>query len=383
MAESTKLLRSARSAEKDRWAVPTKVLITDDEADLELLIRQRFQKQIRQKTYDFAFARNGAEALERLDQDREIRVVMTDLNMPVMDGLTLLSRIGGLSRTVKVVIVTAYGDMQNIRTAMNRGAYDFLTKPIDFEDFELTMQKTLQEVALLEEAERAHQRWAAIRQFFSPGLAEQLERDPALLEGRNQEVTILVSDLRGFSSLAERLGPQQTCRLIRDMMERLSRRILEYEGLIVDYAGDGILAMWNAPVSQEGHALLACRAALAMIEEMPALEAEWRDVVGGPLALGIGLNTGVVQVGNTGSTHKFKYGPHGHTVNIASRVQDQTKRFGTPVLLTDATRSRLPADIAVRSVGVTHLTGIANPVELYELEHPRANFDPALYRTAP
>src|SRR5206468_3144917 len=122
----------------------------------------------------------------------------------------------------------------------------------------------------------------AIQQFFSPGLAEQLERNPDLLEGRNQEVTVLVSDLRGFSPLAERLGPQQVCRLIRDMMERLSNRIVENKGLIVDYAGDGILAMWNAPVPQEGHAVLACRAALAMLEEMPGLEADWRDVVCAP-----------------------------------------------------------------------------------------------------
>ena len=282
--------------------MPTKVLIADDEPDLELLIRQRFHKQIRQKIYEFTFAQNGEEALEKLQEDTEIGVVMTDLNMPVMDGLTLLSRIGSLSRTIKVVIVSAYGDMQNIRTAMNRGAYDFLTKPIDFEDFEVTMQKTIQEVTLLEEAQRAHQRWAAVRQFFSPGLAEQLERNPALLEGRNQDVTILVSDLRGFSSLAERLGAQQTCWLVQDMMERLSNRIVEYDGLIVDYVGDGILAMWNAPVSQENHPLLACRAALAMLQEMPALAADWQNVVEGPLTLGIGVNKGDPQVGNTGST---------------------------------------------------------------------------------
>jgi adenylate cyclase len=344
-----------------------KVLIVDDEADVGLLIRERFQKQIRQGTYDFSFAQNGEEALKKLEDDREIAVVMTDLNMPVMDGLTLLGRIGSLSRTIKVVIVSAYGDMQNIRTAMNRGAYDFLTKPIYFPDFEVTMQKTLQEVSLLQAAQRAHQRWAAVRQFFSPGLAEHLERNPDLLEGRNQEVTVLVSDLRGFTSLSERLGPQQTCRLMRDVMERLSNRIVEHEGVIVDYAGDGILAMWNAPVSQEDHAVLACRAAMAMLGEMPGLEADWQSVVGGRLLLGIGINTGIAQVGNTGSSRKFKYGPHGHTVNLASRVQDQSKRFGTPLLITSETRSRLPADFSVCRLGPAHLPGIAIAVELFEL----------------
>jgi len=257
--------------------MPDKILIVDDEPDIELLVRQRFRKEIRQGDYEFMFACNGTDALEKLDANLDINVVLTDLNMPVMDGLTLLSRIGGLSRIVKVVIVSAYGDMQNIRKAMNLGAFDFLTKPIDFGDFAITLTKTLEHAALLQEAQRSHQRLAAVRQFFSPGLAEQLERAPDLLEGRNQEVTVLVSDLRGFSALAERMGPQEICRLIRDMMERLSNRIVECDGVIVDYAGDGILAMWNAPVAQENHALLACRAALAMQAEMPGLQAEWAE----------------------------------------------------------------------------------------------------------
>src|SRR5262249_53518498 len=155
-------------------------------------------------------------------------------------------------------------------------------------------------------------------------LARELERNPDLLEGRDQEVTILVSDLRGYTSISQRLGAATTCRLVRDMMERLSGKIAEHHGVIVDYAGDGILAMWNAPVAQPDHAARACRAALAMQAELPALNAAWQPVVGSPLVLGVGVNSGMAQVGNTGSSRKFKYGPHGHTVNLASRVQDAT-----------------------------------------------------------
>jgi adenylate cyclase len=344
-----------------------KILVTDDEADLELLIRQRFRKKILQNEYEFIFAGNGVEALEKLEAHQDIHVVLTDLNMPVMDGLTLLARIAELQRIIKVVIVSAYGDMANIRTAMNRGAFDFLTKPIDFQDFEITISKTLEQVALLEEGRRANERLAAVRQFFSPGLAEQLERNPDLLEGRNQEVTILVSDLRGFSQLAERLGPQQTCRFIRDMMERLSNRVVEHDGLIVDYAGDGILAMWNAPISQEGHAERACRAARGMLAEIPNLESDWRHVVRGRLVLGIGINTGFAQVGNTGSTRKFKYGPHGHTVNLASRVQELSKYLKTPLVITAETRSQLRSDFPSRRLGKVNLAGMVNPVEVHEL----------------
>jgi adenylate cyclase len=210
-------------------------------------------------------------------------------------------------------------------------------------------------------------------QFFSPELVRELERDPNLLEGREQEVTTLVSDLRGFSTLSERLGAANTCRLVRDMMERMSNRIVAQGGVIVDYAGDGILAMWNAPTPFADHAVRACTAALGMLEELPALNATWQDVVGGPLRLGIGLNTGTAMVGNTGSNRKFKYGPHGHTVNVTSRVQDATKRLGLPLLVTEATRRLVSDSFAFRRLGRVRLAGMEAPVPLYELHGTTAS----------
>ncbi len=204
-------------------------------------------------------------------------------------------------------------------------------------------------------------------QFFSPELVRELERDPNLLEGRSQEVTVLFSDLRGFTKLSQELGPQVTCRLVREMMERLSEHIVSQGGVIVDYAGDGILAMWNAPTPQADHALRACSAALDMLGSMTDLNERWRDTAQGKLALGIGINTGTAQVGNTGSMRKFKYGPHGHTVNLASRVQDATKKLGLPLLITDATRASLPPEMAVRRLGRVHLPGVQEPVVLHEL----------------
>lgn len=215
-------------------------------------------------------------------------------------------------------------------------------------------------------------------QFFSAELARELERNPDLLEGRDQEVTILVSDLRGFTSLSERLGPQTTCGLVRDMMERLSEPILDSGGVIVDYAGDGILAMWNAPTPQPDHPVRACRTALAMFAEMPRLNEQWRPVVRGPLRLGIGINTGMAQVGNTGSRRKFKYGPHGLTVNVASRVQAATKEKGMAVLVTRATRDRLPGGFATRFVGRETLPGLAAPLELFEIQGESTTCDPDL-----
>ena len=110
---------------------PYRILVVDDEPDLERLVLQRMRREIRRRQYEFVFAHNGVEALDRLGQDRSIDLVISDINMPKMDGLTLLERIPDVHPDVRSVIVSAYGDMKNIRTAMNRGAFDFVTKPID------------------------------------------------------------------------------------------------------------------------------------------------------------------------------------------------------------------------------------------------------------
>jgi sigma-B regulation protein RsbU (phosphoserine phosphatase) len=127
-----------------------KILVVDDEPDLEILIRQRFRKQIREDELRFEFAQNGVPALQKLDEHRDISMILSDINMPEMDGLTLLEKVGERNNpALKSVIVSAYGDMENIRTAMNRGAFDFLTKPIDFGDLELTMRKTMAQLEVI------------------------------------------------------------------------------------------------------------------------------------------------------------------------------------------------------------------------------------------
>ena len=120
-----------------------RILIVDDEPDLEPLILQRMRRKMRAGLYDFLFARNGVEALEALSQHSDIDVIISDINMPEMDGLTLLEQIRKVDPNIRAIIVSAYGDMKNIRTAMRRGAVDFITKPIDFEDFEETLERTI------------------------------------------------------------------------------------------------------------------------------------------------------------------------------------------------------------------------------------------------
>jgi sigma-B regulation protein RsbU (phosphoserine phosphatase) len=140
-------------------------MVVDDEPDLETLIRQRFRRQIREETLDFVFAHNGLDALARLIEHPDIGIILTDINMPEMDGLTLLSKIAELNNpALKTVVVSAYGDMENIRTAMNRGAFDFITKPIDFGDLEITINKTLQQLTILRQSLEEHDQLIALKQ---------------------------------------------------------------------------------------------------------------------------------------------------------------------------------------------------------------------------
>jgi PAS domain S-box-containing protein len=126
--------------------MPAKILVVDDEPDLELLLRQKFRKKIREKQFNLFFARNGVEALEKLQAEPDIDIVLTDIYMPEMDGLTLVTKLNELNPIIKAVIISAYDDIENIREAMNRGAFDFLTKPINFHDLEITTNKTLEHV---------------------------------------------------------------------------------------------------------------------------------------------------------------------------------------------------------------------------------------------
>ncbi len=154
--------------------MPSKILIVDDEADVELLIRQRFRREIREGVFDFLFARHGEEALAIVQADPAIEMVLTDINMPVMDGLTLLTRLHERPNSPIAVIVSAYGDMPNIRTAMNRGAFDFLTKPIDFHDFEVTVQKTLTQAQRQRAAWADHDRLVALERDLA--IAAEIQR---------------------------------------------------------------------------------------------------------------------------------------------------------------------------------------------------------------
>lgn len=164
--------------------MPAKILVVDDEPDLQLLISQKFRRQIAGGRYQFVFALNGAEALTVLDSHPDTEVLVTDLNMPVMDGLTLLSKLRTRNQTLRAIVLSAYDDLGNIRAAMNLGAYDFLTKPIDFRDFETTLEKTIVEVTALRVGLEARQKLSEIQYELNVATRIQQSILPQTIPGR-------------------------------------------------------------------------------------------------------------------------------------------------------------------------------------------------------
>jgi adenylate cyclase len=207
---------------------------------------------------------------------------------------------------------------------------------------------------------------ARIEQIFSPKVAKELERNPQLLNGDQREVTVLFCDLRGCTSLCESLSPRETYSFMGDVMDRFTHCVTRYEGVILDYFGDGLAAFWNAPLSQPEHAWLACQTAFAMQKELPDINADWLGLIGRNLRMGIGIHTGIALVGNAGSATRLKYGPRGSMVNAACRIEQATKTFGVPLLLSATTWAQLQGKVHGRRVANQKLDGLETPIELYQ-----------------
>src|SRR5438094_7006276 len=338
---------------------PAKILAVDDEVDFETLIRQRFRRQIRAEEFTFRFAHHGEEALAVLAEEPDIELMLLDINMPVMDGLTLLAELRERQSDVRAIIVSAYGDMANLRTAMNRGAFDFVTKPVDLNDLEITIRKTLDDIGKLREIER--QRAAAERarhnlsRYFSPNLVEMLaERDEPLGAVRRQTVAVLFADIVGFTSMAERMAPEAVVAMLREYHERMTAPIFACGGTIDKYIGDEIFAVFGVPETSIEDAANALRCADLMLAALERWNKE-REAQGEPrLAIGIGLNYGPAVLGDVGSEHSFSFTVIGDTVNTAARLQGLTRSLKTPLVVGD------PLVSAVKSAGAEGAVGLAS-----------------------
>jgi adenylate cyclase len=303
------------------------ILVVDDEPDVEALVLQKFRHQIRDGTASFLFAQDGVEALAALQENGGIDLIVADINMPRMDGLTLLQKLQESENSVSTIIVSAYGDMANIRTAMNRGAFDFVTKPIDFLDLETTIAKTLRHIEALREARQrqaaAEQAYASLSRYFSPNLAQRLasRTDAVDLGGQRRQIATLFTDIESFTSLVETLEPNVLGPLLNEYLTGMTDLVFAQDGTVAKIVGDALHVLFGAPGEQPDHASRAVACALALDE----FAQSFRNRCGQKgIALGvtrIGVHAGPAIVGNFGGGRFFDYTAYGDTINVAARLE--------------------------------------------------------------
>jgi adenylate cyclase len=349
----------------------SRILVVDDEPDLESLVMQKFRREIRQGEMDFLFARNGEDALSMLGENADIDIILSDINMPIMDGLTLLRRLQDLDNMLKTVIVSAYGDMRNIRTAMNLGAFDFVTKPIDFSDLELTINKTISDLQSIREVHRlresAEKAKLDLSRYFSPNLVKQLLESPdsLTLDGERRDLTFVFTDLADFTPLVEALAPSVIVPLLNEYLDEMTKIVFRCGGTVDKIVGDAVHAIFGAPLEQADHAAMGVACAMEMDQFAEVFRAR-KIAENIPLGLTrIGVHTGLAMVGNFGGDQFFDYTAHGDAINTAARLEAANKYLGTRICVSEHAVREIPG-FTGRPIGTVLLPGKSEQLKLFE-----------------
>jgi adenylate cyclase len=342
-----------------------KILVADDEADLELLIKQKFRKQIKEQLYEFVFAGNGVQALKMVEDNTDIDMVLSDINMPEMDGLTLLSRLSETKPLLKTVIISAYGDMENIRTAMNRGAFDFLCKPIDFVDLDVTMDKTLKHIRQIKETIMAIRDNNILRMYVDENVLNFMnsrEYESSLTANETIEATVVFMDICSFTTISENESPDTVVKLLNKYFDVMVKQVIEHKGHVDKFIGDAVMAVFRG----ESHLESAIAASKAVRAEIDKLPQEAENVNFSP-HVSIGINTGEMISGNIGSAdlRRLDYTVIGDTVNTAQRLQSAAKPG--QIIISEKTYGKVKETFNCRYVGEAQLKNKLSPLVIYEV----------------
>jgi adenylate cyclase len=342
-----------------------KILVADDEADLEMLIKQKFRQKIREQQYEFVFAVNGNDALDKIQQHPDIDILLSDINMPEMDGLTLLSRMSESSPLIKSVIVSAYGDMENIRTAMNRGAFDFITKPINFEDLSVTMEKTIHHVLQIKETLKAIKENNILRMYVDETVLNFMgsrEFESSLVANEIVEATVVFIDICSFTSISENETPDTVVKLLNKYFDVMVKEIIAQGGYVDKFIGDAVMAVFRGDYHLD-KAIDACLAVRTQIEKLPPLA----NPISFTPKVSIGINSGEMISGNIGaaSLRRLDYTVIGDTVNIAQRLQSVAKE--NQIIINEVAYQKVKESFNCKKVGEVSLKNKAGLMNVYEV----------------
>lgn len=354
-AEPAPAVSDARAA-----AAGAHILVAEDDGRN----RQFLSEVLSAEGHTVEFAGDGDSAL-RMAQRDDFDLVLLDLGLPGITGFEILERLQADGWRTPVVVVTGRGGVDDAVRCIQHGADDFLTKPIEVEILRARIASCVETLRVRERE---------IGQFFPPKLARTFARRPTLIDslpGKHANVSVLFCDIRNFTAISERLGPEQTTRWLRDVMNELSECVSRNEGVLVDFAGDEMMAMWGAPEEIANHATLATDTAVEILQRLPAISTRWHGCIGEATDLAIGVNSGRAMVGHIGTARRTKYGALGDAVNIGSRVLGATRHLRTRLLITGATRDAIEPGWrtgALRRLGRVRVVNVNQAIDLYEVQ---------------
>ena len=349
-----------------RPARAAKILIVDDEPNTLDLMQQLFRKQIQSSAYEFIAAFNGEEALEMLRQHPDTDVVLSDINMPKMDGLTFLSRVGEVNSLVKVIIVSAYGDMNNIRTAMNRGAHDFLVKPYNFQDLKATLEKTLKHVGELRRMLRSTEENDLLRMFVNGGVVDRvlsMVREPREVAGERVEGTVVFIDVEDFTPVIQGEQPVAAIRRLNANFEVIVPELTAHGGVVDKFVGDAVMAVFQG----QGHLERALGACLSARQQLRAMAFRNGDQSAYAHGVCISVASGELLSGSIGarSLGRLDYTVLGSVVNTAAWLAGLAKR--DQILVRADLGARLEPAFECQAVGPVQLPGSSVWVPILEV----------------
>jgi class 3 adenylate cyclase len=300
-----------------------------------------------------------------LELNEDVDIVLSDINMPEMDGLTLLSKINEQKTLLKAVIVSAYGDMENIRTAMNRGAFDFVTKPVNFEDLELTMEKTLSHVQQMRETMKAIKENNILKMYVDETVLNFMggrEFESSLMVNETVVAKVAFLDICSFTTISEKESPDTVVKLLNKYFDVMVKEIIAQGGYIDKFMGDAVMAVFRGDYHLD-RAMDACLAVRKKVSELPN---ESGNIFFTP-KVSIGINSGEMISGNIGSANlkRLDYTVIGDVVNVAQRLQTIAKEG--QILINESSYEKVKESFNCNKVGEVNLKNKSHPVTIYEV----------------
>jgi adenylate cyclase len=335
---------------------PGRLLVVDDNKVNRILLARGLEAQ----GHRVETAENGKQALEKLRRD-SFDLVLLDIEMPEMDGYQVLEiclRDSEL-RDIPIIMTSSLDELDSVVKCVELGAEDYLNKPVNPTLLRARVNASLEKKRLRDEQRKL------FRTFATREVADELLRKGFSLGGKYVDATVLFADIRSYTSYAEKEDPSEIIELLNNYFALMFDAITGHHGTVNQMVGDGLMAIFGAPIPREGHQEEAVRAALEMMSLLNGFNQEQAMLNKTQIQIGIGIATGRMIAGYTGTQHRATYTCIGDAVNLAKRIEDHTKTVGHPILIDQYTREGLSTDIEVEALGAVLFRGKQQPIQVY------------------